>query len=35
MSGLLQLIIGFLSFVKPFSKGFSRKVAVVYCSRRQ
>jgi len=35
MNKLLQFFIGFLSFVNPFSKGFSRKVAVVYCSRRQ
>jgi hypothetical protein len=35
MSGLLQLFIGFLSFLNPFRKGFSRKEAVVYCSRRQ
>ena len=34
MSGLLQLFIGLLSFLNPFSKGFSRKEAIVYCSRR-
>jgi hypothetical protein len=32
---LLQLFIGLLSFLNPLRKGFSRKEAVVYCSRRQ
>ena len=31
----LSLLIGFLSFLNPFQKGFTRKEAVVYCSRRQ
>ena len=31
----LKIALGFLSFLNPFFKGFSRKKAVVYCSRRQ
>ena len=30
-----SLFIGMFSFLNPFRKGFSRKEAVVYCSRRQ
>ena len=30
-----SLIRGMFSFLNPFRKGFSRKKAVVYCSRRQ
>jgi hypothetical protein len=27
--------LGLLTFLNPFTKGFSRKEALVYCSRRQ
>ena len=32
---LIKLVRGLISYLNPFSKGFSRKEAVVYCSRRQ
>jgi hypothetical protein len=31
----LNLAVGICSFLNPFRKGFSRKEALVYCSRRQ
>ena len=32
---LLKLALGFLSFLNPFRRGFSRKEAIIYCSRRE
>jgi len=32
---LFSLVVGCLSYLNPFCKGFSRKEALVYCSRRQ